>query len=280
MAKPSRIRIPLLLDYMVPVLTTLAASTMFTILLTPENPSIKIREPPIVQSLLTSVVFSAIGFLLTLGIWWLNTRGLNIEAKIIMVSLTTPVLGVAFLLVSQAVITAVWRHLTDRLAAVLILTTIYITLILELLLIADIPGKRLKNIILLAYGSIFSAAFGIRLPLVTVITICILLSVFDILFIRLYGQVIVSKPGHKMPQISYSGRWVEFGIGEILFYSLPSSACLYKAGLSYGFLSVLLVVVGTAINMYLLSRRRVIPGLSIPLTLGCIPLVASITIYS
>lgn len=251
---------------------------MFTILLTPENPSLKIREPPLAQSLLTSVVFSALGFMLTLGIWWLNTMGLNLEAKIIMVSLTTPVLGVAFLLVSQAVITAVWRRLTDQLAAILILATIYITLLLELLLIADIPGKRMKNIIILAYGSIFSAAFGIRLPLVTVITICILLSIFDILFIKLYGRVIVSKPGHKMPQISYSGSWVEFGIGEILFYSLPSSACLYKAGLSYGILSVLLVVVGTGINIILLSRRRVIPGLSIPLTLGCVPLIASITV--
>lgn len=268
----------LLFDYMAPVLTTLAASSLFAILLTPENPSFKIREPPLSQSLLTSVVFSALGFLLTLGIWWLNTRGLNLEAKIIMVSLTTPILGVAFLLVSQAVITAVWRRLTDQLAAILILATIYITLFLELLLIADIPGKRLKNIILLAYGSIFSAAFGIRLPLVTVVTICILLSVFDMLFIKLYGKVIVSKPRHKVPQISYSGSWVEFGIGEILFYSLPSSACLYKAGLSYGFLSILLVVVGTGINILLLSRRRVIPGLSIPLTLGCIPLIASITV--
>ncbi len=269
-------KVSLLFDYMAPVITTLAASSLFAILLTPENPSLKIREPPLAQSLLTSIVFSTIGFMLTLGIWWLNTRGLNLEAKIIMVSITTPILGLAFLLVSQAVITAVWRRLTDQLAAILILVTIYTTLFLELLLLADLPGRRLKNIILLAYGSIFSAAFGIRLPLVTVVTICVLLSVFDVLFIKLYGGAIISKPEHKMPQISYSGGWVEFGIGEILFYSLPSSACLYKVGLSYGFLSVLLIIVGTGINILLLSRRMVIPGLSIPLTLGCIPLIASL----
>ena len=89
-------------------------------------------------------------------------------------------------------------------------------------------------------------------------------------------HLIGSAPGLALNGLSVRLGEFTLGLGDIVFYTmLPSAALLYVtytkdfvAGVSASVVSMLVIDAGVAVTLYLLSKRRLLPGLPIPMLLG------------
>jgi len=96
-------------------------------------------------------------------------------------------------------------------------------------------------------------------------------------------HLIGSAPGLALNGLSVRLGEFTLGLGDIVFYTmLPSVALLYVsytkdfvAGVSASIVAMLVIDLGVAVTLYLLSRRRLLPGLPIPMLLG----VAVVAVY-
>lgn len=90
------------------------------------------------------------------------------------------------------------------------------------------------------------------------------------------------------PNLTLNGMSVRFGeftlgLGDIVFYTMLPSLALYYVANATGYLSgvyaslvtMLVMDAGVALTLFLLSKRRLLPGLPIPMLLG----VAVVAIY-
>jgi len=89
-------------------------------------------------------------------------------------------------------------------------------------------------------------------------------------------HLIGSAPGLALNGLSVRLGEFTLGLGDIVFYTmLPSAALLYvaytrdfSAGVYASLVTMLVIDAGVAVTLYLLSRRRLLPGLPIPMLLG------------
>jgi hypothetical protein len=95
-------------------------------------------------------------------------------------------------------------------------------------------------------------------------------------------HLVGSAPGLTLNGLSVRLGEFTLGLGDIVFYTmLPSVALLYVSyargyadGLYASLVTMLVIDAGVAATLYLLSRRRLLPGLPIPMLLG-VTVVAS-----
>jgi hypothetical protein len=89
-------------------------------------------------------------------------------------------------------------------------------------------------------------------------------------------HLIGTAPGLALNGLSVKLGEFTLGLGDIVFYTmLPSVALLYvsytrdfAAGVYASLVTTLVIDAGVAATLYLLSRRRLLPGLPIPMLLG------------
>ncbi|TXT67472.1 MAG: Presenilin [Promethearchaeota archaeon] len=140
----------------------------------------------------------------------------------------------------------------------------------------------IKNSVVLYVGLLTGALLGIMMPLWTTIAILIGISLWDI-FAVLYKkgpikQMIDLASGIsdeeieekiKSGEIDYDTSKLELGIGDLVFYSMLTSASLILTGnLIIVLLTTLAIVIGTGITIQGLKRNKILPGLPISIFLG------------
>ena len=128
-----------------------------------------------------------------------------------------------------------------------------------------IAGSAAASYIAAGAGS----AIGMSIPYWTFIVLMIGISAYD---------VIAVYKGHlstltKEEAITLKGLTVEagnlvIGLGDLFFYSLAVSAILRYLGAIPAALASISIIVGYTITLLALRRRRILPGLPIPLLLA------------
>ena len=157
----------------------------------------------------------------------------------------------------------------------LVLALITVSLLVTLALLALIYQKfEVYSSILFVAMVIVGCILNFSLPSLTKFLLLAVYSLFDLYSVQkgflktIIGQIsklyIFSPLMIRVDSIS-------IGVGDIVFFSLISSFSL-DYGLVAFFIVTVCLVVGFLVNLWLLDRKRVIPGLPIPilLSLSCL----------
>jgi hypothetical protein len=130
---------------------------------------------------------------------------------------------------------------------------------------------REKNILIFIIGLAMGTLFGAVFPLISFLSLIILISIFDIYSVfkgpinSLLKRTNMSISSNQSPTVTSS---VAIGIGDFVFYSALVVFTTKEFGLVLGFASVIGVLVGIEITKNLLAKYGKFPGLPIPIFLS------------
>lgn len=227
-------------------------------------------------SAFNAILLVAFAFLLTLLLVWLLRRKMVFSFKILVFA------SVAF---SAFILTLVTADVfaVNYLPAALELPFAFGASALAVVLLGYIIFVRnspwLSTALLAFVGAEVGSFFAETLGFWTALALPIAFAVYDIyaVFKGPLKSLIGTAPGVALVGMSIKAGEFTLGLGDIVFYTLlPSLAYLQfngTFGLAPALLVILAITVGVIITLYLLSRRRLLPGLPIPMLLGVLVIV-------
>ena len=132
----------------------------------------------------------------------------------------------------------------------------------------------LSTLILAFVGAEVGSFFAETLSPWTALALPIAFSVYDVyaVFKGPLKALIGTAPGIALVGMSIKAGEFTLGLGDVVFYTLLPSLALFQFYDAFGALPAVLTIaaidVGMVITLFLLSRRRILPGLPIPMLLG------------
>ncbi len=126
---------------------------------------------------------------------------------------------------------------------------------------------EIKRIITVIFSASSSTLLAITLPLYAILILSLVLAAFDV-YLVFKGPL---SKGAPWLSLTVNLSDITIGVGDLIFYSLIPISIMIHKGVMRMFISCLLINVGAAISVHLLSKREILPGLPIPLSL-CLPL--------
>jgi hypothetical protein len=220
---------------------------------------------------LNAVLLVAFAFALTIGLVWLLRRKMVTSFKlVIFVSIAFS----AFILTLVTADVFAVDYLPPSLEVPVAYGAAAITVVLIGYTIFVKNRPWLSTAILAFVGAQVGSFFAETLSPWTALALPIAFSVYDIYAVFRGPLKALIGTGSNIALVGMSIRAGEFtlGLGDIVFYTLLPSLALFQFGAKLGILpaalTILAIDVGMVITLFLLSRRRLLPGLPIPMLLG------------
>ena len=225
-------------------------------------------------STFNAVLLVGFAFALTLGLVWLLRRKMVTSFKVIIFG------SVAF---SAFVLTLVTADVfaIDYLPANLELPFAFGVPGLLVILIGYIIFVKnrawLSTIVLAFVGAEVGSFFAETLPTWTALALPIAFSIYDIyaVFRGPLKALVGTEPGVALVGMSIRAGEFTLGLGDIVFYSLLPCFALFQFGVAQSLAVIVAINVGMIITLIQLSKRRLLPGLPIPMLLGILVIGAS-----
>jgi hypothetical protein len=128
----------------------------------------------------------------------------------------------------------------------------------------------LSTLILAFVGAEVGSFFAETLSPLTALALPIAFSVYDIyaVFRGPLKQLIGTAPNIALVGMSIKAGEFTLGLGDIVFYTMLPSLALFWVGTYAAAATLVAIDVGVVVTLYLLSKRRLLPGLPIPMLLG------------
>jgi len=229
-----------------------------------------------VGSAFNAVLLVAFAFALTVALVWLLRRKMVLSFKVIIFG------SVAFSAFVLTLVTA------DAFAI------IYLPPALELPFAFGVPAMItvllgyvifVKNVpwlgtVLLAFiGAEVGSFFAETLSPWTALALPIAFAVYDIyaVFRGPLKSLVGTAPNIALVGMSIKAGDFTLGLGDVVFYTLLPSLAFFQFDATFGILPAVLTIIaidiGMVITLYLLSKRRLLPGLPIPMLLGVLVIV-------
>jgi hypothetical protein len=128
-------------------------------------------------------------------------------------------------------------------------------------------------------GAEVGSFFAQTLPVSTALVLPVAFSLYDIyaVFRGPLKQLIGTSSGVALAGMSVKLGEFTLGLGDVVFYTmLPSLAFTAVAGpsLAASFSTIVAIDVGVVATLFLLTRKKLLPGLPIPMLLGITTLLA------
>lgn len=267
------------LVYLVPVLASLLFGLVCAYLLIPAPQSSAPPVTPISGSSPSAPIGNAIYFVVLVAIsatvfyLLLKRRSKKIIKGLIVVAMTA-----ASMLLSVF-------YLYELGASVPILTNLYVLggLSVIITVLFDLAIFRLgsipRNVAVVAVGGALGVFFGFAIPLWSAILILVFLAVYDVFAVYRgpVGKIAQSNESFDQLQgLSYSFKDIQMGLGDLVFYSMLTGSMLFyfihTSGVPLGVLPCLMSIVGimggSIITLFMLERKGIFPGLPFPIMLG------------
>lgn len=246
-----------------PIYSSIVAST---------GPSYAPAGTTVTGSALNAVILVAFAFALTLGLVWMLRRKMVKSFKVIVFA------SVAFSAFILTLVTA------DDFAVE------YLPPNLELLVAFGVPALVvalvgyiifvkntlwLSTAVLAFVGAQVGSFFAETLSPWTALALPIAFSIYDIyaVFRGPLKALIGTAPGIALVGMSVKAGEFTVGLGDIVFYTLLPSLAFFQWGVTEALATMVAIDIGMVITLYLLSRRRLLPGLPIPMLLGVLVIV-------
>jgi len=134
----------------------------------------------------------------------------------------------------------------------------------------------LSTLVLAFVGAEVGSFFAETLPPYTAIALPIAFSLYDIyaVFRGPLKHLIGTAPNLALAGMSVKAGEFTLGLGDIVFYTMLPAISLFRAGTQASVATVVGVDIGVVATLFLLSRKRLLPGLPIPMALGTLVLLA------
>ena len=132
----------------------------------------------------------------------------------------------------------------------------------------------LSTAILALIGAEVGSFFALTLPFYTALLLPIAFSLYDVyaVFRGPLKQLISIDATTALAGMSIKAGEFTLGLGDVVFYTmLPSIAFAYLP-IAAPFATIVATDVGVVVTLYLLSKKRLLPGLPIPMLLGMVVL--------
>ena len=218
-------------------------------------------------SALNAVILVGFAFALTLGLVWLLRRKMVTSFKLIIFA---SVAFSAFILtlVTADVFAVDYLPPAFEIPFAFGVPSALVVLIAYIIFVKNRPW--LSTIILAFVGAQVGSFFAETLPTWTALALPIAFSIYDIyaVFRGPLKALIGTNPGIALVGMSIRAGEFTLGLGDIVFYTLLPSLALFQFGVLQSVYTMLAIDVGMVITLYLLSRRRLLPGLPIPMLMG------------
>ena len=143
-------------------------------------------------------------------------------------------------------------------------------------------GPWLSTVVIAFIGA-EAGSFFATLPLATALLLPVAFAIYDMYAVFKGPLKMLIGTGEKVALVGMSIRAGEFtlGLGDVVFYtmlpSLPLAQLVARssmtvATLAVSFATLAVMDIGVVATLFLLSRRRLLPGLPIPMVLGVLVL--------
>jgi len=252
------------------LLITNLNSPVYTGIVESSGPSYAPAGTSAAGSALNAVLLVGFAFALTLALVWLLKRKMVTSFKLIIFA------SVAFSAFILTLVTAddfaVEYHLppTFEIPVAFGVPAVVVILIAYIIFVKNRPW--LSTIILAFVGAQVGSFFAETLPPWTALALPIAFSIYDIyaVFRGPLKALIGTAPGIALVGMSIKAGEFTLGLGDIVFYTLLPSLALFQFGVVPALYTILAIDIGMVITLFLLSRRKLLPGLPIPMLLGII----------
>ena len=192
---------------------------------------------------LLKIIYSIIFFISTVSIFWVHS----------------------YFLETVFSIETFWLEIVGVVVGATIgVSTVYIVIL-------EKSNIAIKNSIVFVLGLAMGSIFGTVFPIVSFISLIILISLFDIYSVfkgpinQLLKRTNMSFSKQNFPVIRSQ---VAIGIGDFVFYSAIVTFVSKELGPILGFISIIGILVGIEITKNMLSKYGKFPGLPIPIFLS------------
>ena len=218
-------------------------------------------------SVLNAIILVAAAFMLTLGLVWLLRRKRVTSFKVIVFA------SVAFSGFVLTLVTAddfAIQYLPAPLenpfsfgAAALV-----VVLLFYMIFVKNAPW--LSTVVLGFVGAEVGSFLAETLPSWTALALPIVFSVYDIyaVFKGPLKSLIGTAPNVALVGMSIKAGEFTLGLGDVVFYTMLPALAYFQWGTGVALYTIVAIDVGMVITLFLLSRRRLLPGLPIPMLLG------------
>ena len=138
----------------------------------------------------------------------------------------------------------------------------------------------LSTIVLAFVGAQVGSFFAETLPTWTALALPIAFSIYDIyaVFRGPLKALVGTNQGVALVGMSIKAGEFTLGLGDIVFYTLLPCFAFFQFGVVESLYVIVAINVGMVITLYQLSKRRLLPGLPIPMLLGILVIGASYVI--
>jgi len=135
----------------------------------------------------------------------------------------------------------------------------------------------LSTIVLAFVGAEVGSFFAETLPTWTALALPIAFSIYDIyaVFRGPLKALVGTAPGIALVGMSIRAGEFTLGLGDIVFYTLLPCFALLQFGAVQSLYVIVAINIGMVTTLFQLSKRRLLPGLPIPMLLGILVIGAS-----
>lgn len=133
-----------------------------------------------------------------------------------------------------------------------------------------------KNVIWLSTGILafvgaeVGSFFAEALPPVTALVLPVAFALYDIyaVFRGPLKQLLGTAPNVALVGMSIRAGVFTLGLGDVVFYTMLPSLAFLQGGYLAALYVILAIDAGVVVTLYLLSKRKLLPGLPIPMLFG------------
>ncbi len=216
-----------------------------------------------------AIILVLIVFASTLALVWILSRKMVFSFKVLIfasISISAFLLTlVTFDSISYRIVPSDYQLPLDVGVSALVVALIGVTIFVK-----NLPW--LSTVILAFVGAEVGSFFASTLPPLTALVLPIVFAVYDIyaVFRGPLKQLIGTGGGVALTGMSIKAGEFTLGLGDIVFYTmLPSLALFYLTPL-ISLSTIFVIDVGVVATLYLLGRKKLLPGLPIPMVLGVV----------
>jgi presenilin-like A22 family membrane protease len=227
-------------------------------------------------SAFNAILLVAFAFALTVGLVWLLRKRMILSFKLVIFG-STAFATFILTLVTADVFALTYLPPSWELPFAFGVPAAIVLILGYIIFVKNI--QWLATILLAFVGAEVGSFFAETLGFWTALALPIAFAIYDIyaVFRGPLKSLIGTNPGIALVGMSIKAGEFTLGLGDVVFYSLLPSLAFAQFRGTFGvvpaLVTILAIDIGMVITLFLLSRRKLLPGLPIPMLLGVLVIV-------
>ena len=148
--------------------------------------------------------------------------------------------------------------------------TVVITVLFDLAVFKI--GGVARDVVVIFMGGALGIFFGKFVPLWSAVLILAFLAIYDVFAVYKgpVGKIAQSSGLDQLQGLSFSFKDIQMGLGDLVFYSMLTGTIFFTflPNLFPTLASIIGILAGSVITLFMLEKKGIFPGLPFPILLG------------